>query len=151
MKVDVKRNRKLFEIQGDTLVVNSQSPLEDIVLATMNDCGLMDCFSMYIQEHYENDVVQRLIRLCEEKKATLQDIGIVALFYYNTFEELHGDKISAAEKVFCEITSNEQEYRKYERCLVYFLNFLTLSILQSLSGFGFCELLYDMHKELVEQ
>ena len=127
MKVDVKRNRKLFEIQGDTLVVNSQSPLEDIVLATMNDCGLMDCFSMYIQEHYENDVVQRLIRLCEEKKATLQDIGIVALFYYNTFEELHGDKISAAEKVFCEITSNEQEYRKYERCLVYFLNFLNIS------------------------
>lgn len=151
MKVNVARRKKFFEIQGNTLVVKSQSPLEDIVFTTMNNCGLIDCFFTYIQEHYENDVVQKLIRLCEEKKATLQDVGIVLSFYYDTFEAQYEEKIKAVEKVFCVITDNEQEYRKYERCLVYFMSFLILSILQCLSGYSFCDLLYDMHKELVEQ
>lgn len=152
MKVNVERRKKLFEIQGGTLVINSQNQLEDIVFSTMSDCGILDCLIPLLYEHYEDDAVQRLIRLCDEgEQVALQDVGIVALYYVDIFESKFDDKITAMEKVFCEITDNEPEYRKYERCFVYFLNVFILSTLQSISGYSFCDLLYKMHKELIEQ
>ena len=152
MKVNVERRKKLFEIQGGTLAINSQSQLEDIVFSTMSDCGILDCFIPLLYEHYEDDAVQRLIRLCDEgEEVAIQDVGIVALYYIDIFESKFDDKITALGKVFCEITANDTELEKYEKCFVYFLNVFILSTLQSLSGYSFCDLLYKMHKELIEQ
>ena len=144
------RVKNFFEFKNGVISIKPRNELENDILLLMNKTGFMSGLIDFVEEHYQDEDIQKTMRKIEaegeaEYGELMEMLNLLITKYWNMHEDVFNTTFAMPKL----LSSDETSYKKWWHTMVFIADVLMCASLQGVSHLNLSEFISDIEKNLL--